>query len=95
MIKQNISETASTLVNPFKSLYEWVEEEELDFEAFIENVQSINSLFDDRQKLILKKESHEKTIFKLSQGKSSIKTLFTFKSKKDDLAVYETEKANV
>jgi len=72
-----------------------LEEEECDFEALLENLAGLNALYEKRDKLVAKRESHEKEINHLNQGRSSLKTLFTFKSKKDDIAAYENEKVAV
>jgi len=76
-------------------MYEWLEEEETDMEAFIENIIALNALNDKRDKLMAKRETHDKTINTLNAGKSSIKTMFSFKSKKDDIVAYENEKSAV
>ncbi len=83
------------LTNPYKELYYWLEEEELDIEAFIENIANINKMIEQKDAFIQKKLSHEEILKILYEGKNSFFTLFSFKSKQEDIIGYEKEKKEV
>jgi len=81
--------------NPFNDFLDWVNEEEIEVEAIIEAIKSILDIIEKKRKLIDNKESLEKDIAKLQEGKSTIKSLLNFKSKKEDLIERENEKSKV
>ena len=73
------------IVNPYAELFNWIQEEESENEAFIDSIKSYNDLFIKRNDMSNKKKEVEQLISELELGKSSIKTLFSFKSKTDDI----------
>lgn len=81
--------------NPFTELSNWINEEEIEVEALIEAIKSIVDITDKKKKLCETKETLEKDISKLQEGKSSFKNMLSFKSKKEDLIDKENQKSKV
>lgn len=81
--------------NPFNEFLDWIYDEELEVEALIEAIRSILDIIEKKRKLTETKDDLEKDIAKLQVGKSTISTLFNFKSKKEDLISKENEKSKV
>jgi hypothetical protein len=71
--------------NPYTPMYEWLQEEEIDVEAMIEAITSLNTLNDNYTKLTQKIATMKEDVTKLKSGRSSIKSMFSFKSKADDI----------
>lgn len=81
------------LKNPFTPLVDWINEEDVDLEAMIESIKGLVELSEKKKKLVEKKESLEKDIMKLHEGKSSFSAIITFKNKKEDLSEKESLKS--
>lgn len=81
------------LKNPFTPLVDWINEEDVDLEAMIESIKGLVDLSEKKKKLVEKKESLEKDIMKLHEGKSSFSAIITFKNKKEDLSEKESLKS--
>lgn len=88
-------ELKSNAKNPFVQMNHWVNQQELDVEAMIEGIKSIVALIDKKKKVIEDKDSLEKDIIKLQEGKSTFKSFLSLKSKKDDLINVENQKSKV
>jgi len=73
-------------------LYDWLTEEELDVEAIIESIASLNYLSESKEKLIQKKNTLVTNINDLSTGKTTIKNFFSIKSKKNETTELEKQK---
>jgi hypothetical protein len=73
-------------------MHDWLVEEELDVEAIIESITSLNFLTETKEKLIQKKNSIITSINDLATGKKTIKNIFSLKSKKSETAELETQK---
>lgn len=83
------------LDNPYTDLFEWLETEEIDNEAMIETIQSLNQLRETQEKLKGKLVSMENDLNTLKAGKSNIKSIFSFKSKAEDIQSLENSKQNL
>lgn len=81
--------------NPFSHLLDWISEEEIEVEALIEAIKSMLELGEKKRKMQENKNNIEKEIVILKDGKNSVKSIFSFKSKKDDLIDRESEKTKV
>lgn len=75
-------------------MYEWILNEELDVDALIEAINSLNGLFERKEKLIEKKRNIEKSISDLQGGKTNLKAMLTFKSQKQELINQENQKCS-
>lgn len=73
-------------------MYDWLIEEELDVEAIIESIASLNILSESKEKLVQKKNTLINSINDLVNGKKSIKNFFSIKSKKDETIGLENQK---
>lgn len=94
-INRKTAELKEKMKNPFTELSNWINEEEIEVEAVIEAIKSIVDIIDKKKKLSETKESLEKDIAKLQEGKSSFKNMLSFKSKKEDLIDKENQKSKV
>lgn len=79
--------------NPYTSMNDWLQEEEIDIEAMIEAITSLNGLEETKDKLAQKISSISSDLIDLRAGKKTIKSFFSFKSKQEDFADLEQEKA--
>lgn len=78
--------------NPFTPLSDWVQEEEIELEAMIEAVESLNNLEELKFKLGSKIKSLTETLVDMRAGKKTMKSIFSFKSKEEDINQVEREK---
>jgi len=81
--------------NPYSDFLDWVNDEEIEIEALIEAIKSLLDIVEKKRKLIEYKDGLEKDIIKLQEGKSTFGSVFSFKSKKEDLIQLENEKSKV
>ena len=75
-------------------MHDWLQEEEIDVEAMIEAIASLQNLYENSEKLSQKINSLETDLKALKSGRKSIKSMFSFKSKDEDLKIIEGEKMN-
>ena len=80
--------------NPYISMYDWLKEEEIDLEAMIEAISHLQVLNETSDKLKQKIIGIVGDVNTLKAGKTSLKSMFSFKSKADDISKLETEKVN-
>jgi len=85
LINREVINIKDKMINPFAELYDWIRDEEVEIEAFIESIKSYNDLYIKKNSFIEKKKETEQVIAELQIGKKNIKTLFSFKSKNEDL----------
>lgn len=76
-------------------MHDWLQEEEIDVEAMIEAIASLLNLYENSEKLSQKINSLETDLKALKSGRKSIKSMFSFKSKDEDLKIIEGEKMNI
>lgn len=81
--------------NPYTDFFDWVNDEEIEIEALIEAIKSLLDIVEKKRKLFEYRESVEKDMAKLQEGKSTLGSMFSFKSKKEDLIQKENEKSKV
>lgn len=94
-ICKNMIKLKDHLQNPLKDLLYWTQEEEIELEAMIEAIGALNNLVNIKKAIQDKKSETETTITTLQSGRRSFKTLFSMKSKKDDLSDQENLKGKV
>ena len=80
--------------NPYIPMLDWLQEEEIDIEAMIEAIASLQNLYDNFDKLSQRIINLDTEINNLKTGKKSIKSIFSFKSKNDELVGLENDKGN-
>ncbi len=85
LINREVINIKDKLINPFDELYDWIRDEEVEIEGFIESIKSYNELYIKKNSCIEKKKETEQVIAELQLGKKNIKTIFSFKSKNEDL----------
>lgn len=85
LISREVINVKEKMINPFAELYDWIRDEEVEIEAFIESIKAYNDLYAKKNSCIEKKKETEQVIAELQLGKKNIKTLFSFKSKSEDL----------
>ena len=73
-------------------MHDWLIEEELDVEAIIEGILSLNKLNETKEKYTSSKNGIANSIDSLNAGKKSIKGFFSIKSKKDETSDLENQK---
>ncbi len=74
---------------------DFVIEEELDIEAMNESIFSLNSLFENKEKINQKFLNNDKDLNDLNCGRKSFKTIFGIKSTKSEIEKFQGIKANV
>ena len=74
--------------NPYSLLLSYLQEQEIDFEAMIEAINSLFSLYDADDKLIKNIHSLDSNLKTLKSGKSTLKSMFNFKSKEENIDNY-------
>jgi hypothetical protein len=80
--------------NPYTPMFDWLQEEEIDIEAMIEAIASLQNLYETYERLTQKISSLDTDLKGLRSGRKSIKSMFSFKSKEEDVKNIETEKLN-
>lgn len=80
------------LSNPYTGIFEWFEQEEIEFEAMIEALNSFFSLYDSYTKSSERVDSLANDIKAFQFGQSNFKSIFTLKKKEDNLANLEEMK---
>jgi hypothetical protein len=70
-------------------------DEEIDIEALTTSIHSLLGLYEQREKIASRITELDKDRRDIASGKTNIKSLFSFKSKKDDLCNIETTKATL
>lgn len=76
-------------------MHDWLIEEELDVEAIIESIASLNFLGETKEKMIQKKNTIVNNLNDLNTGKKTIKNIFSIKSKKSETTELETQKTTL
>jgi hypothetical protein len=76
-------------------MYDWLLEEEIDMEAMIEAITSLNGLYENQEKLNQKLISLDNSLKNLKSGKKNLKAFFTLKSSTEEATAVESEKRNV
>lgn len=90
-LTDKIERLKETLKNPYGPLNNWLEEEEIDIEAMIEALGSLQTLSETREKLSHKIDSIENDIKQLKFGKQSFVSGL-FQKKENKIAELEKEK---
>ena len=89
---QNISKVQENVVNPYDKLYDSITEDMLDTEAMVEALGSLNSLQDALDKITKNLNITTAQLTELQAGKSNIKSVFSFKSREQDISGLTEEK---
>lgn len=80
------------LNNPYQQFFEWIEEEELDYGAMLQAMETFYALNDKYDKTGQRSDQLDNEIKILQAGGKSVKGMFSFKSKDAGLADLEKEK---
>ncbi len=81
------------MINPYTNVYEWLVEEELDVEAFIDALTTFNGLYEKKEKILGNISDADKEISKIHSGRTSLKSLISFNLSKDQqITKYNYEK---
>ena len=64
-------------------------------ESFIDSINSLQNLYDQKDKINNKLTDIEKSIREINSGKTNLKSFFSFKSKKDDINNLENTKSSL
>lgn len=80
------------LENPYTQMYYWLQEEEIDVEALIEAIASLQGLYEISDKIKNKIISLDTDLANLKLGKKTLKSIFSFRSKDEDIHSIEKEK---
>lgn len=89
---QNISKVQENVMNPYDKLYDSITEDMLDTEAMVEALTSLNSLQDALDKITKNLNTTTAQLTELQAGKSNIKSVFSFKSREQDISGLTEEK---
>ena len=89
---KTISEVQENIANPYDKLYDAIAGDYLDTEALMEGIESINSLQEQYDGLLKKQNSAATTITELQAGKTNIKSIFSFKSREQEIDAMMEEK---
>ena len=89
---QNISKVQENVMNPYDKLYDSITEDMLDTEAMVEALGSLNSLQDALDKITKNLNITTAQLTELQAGKSNIKSVFSFKSREQDISGLTEEK---
>jgi hypothetical protein len=79
--------------NPYIPLFDWLEEEEVDIDAMIQAISGLQNLFEAKEKLIIKLQKMTLDLKGLKDGRKSIKSFFSFKSKNEESIELENQKS--
>ena len=80
--------------NPYTPMNDWLQEEEIDIEAMIEAIASLQNLNETYERLSLRITGLDNDLKNLKSGRKSIKSMFSFKSKTEEVTAVETDKSN-
>jgi len=89
---KNISNAQEKLINPYDRLYQAITEDYLDTEAMQESLESLKGLQDTYNKLTKNLTSTNIQLNDLQAGKSSIKSMLSFKGKEENISGLMMEK---
>ena len=89
---KNISNAQEKVINPYDRLYEAITEDYLDTEAMQEALESLKTLQDNYNKLTKNLTSTNITLNDLQAGKSSIKSMLSFKGREESISGLMMEK---
>jgi hypothetical protein len=81
--------------NPYTPMYDWLMEEEIDIEAMIEAISSLQVLYESQEKMAQKILNLDTDLKGIKTGKKSLKSFFSFKTKSEEVTILETEKVNM
>ncbi|MCQ2820933.1 MAG: hypothetical protein MJ252_27055 [archaeon] len=87
-----ISEVQENITNPYDKLYDAIAGDYLDTEALMEGIESINGLQAQYDGLLKKQNATATTLTEMQAGKTNIKSLFSFKSREQDIDAMMEEK---
>lgn len=85
LLKQ-IELVENKIINPYDRLFDAVSEDYLDTEAMKEGFESLKNLQDTYDKLTKTLTSTNTQLIDLQSGKTNVKTMFSFKSKEEDIS---------
>ena len=89
---KNISNAQEKVINPYDRLYQAITEDYLDTEAMQESLESLKGLQDTYNKLTKNLTSTNIQLNDLQAGKSSIKSMLSFKGKEENISGLMMEK---
>ena len=89
---KNISNAQEKVINPYDRLYQAITEDYLDTEAMQESLESLKGLQDTYNKLTKNLTSTNIQLNDLQAGKSSIKSMLSFKGKEENISELMMEK---
>ena len=89
---KNISNAQEKVINPYDRLYEAITEDYLDTEAMQEALESLKTLQDNYNKLTKNLTSTNITLNDFQAGKSSIKSMLSFKGREESISGLMMEK---
>ena len=89
---KNISNAQEKVINPYDRLYQAITEDYLDTEAMHESLESLKGLQDTYNKLTKNLTSTNIQLNDLQAGKSSIKSMLSFKGKEENISGLMMEK---
>ena len=91
-LAQKIEQLKTVLSNPYTGIFEWFEQEEIEFEAMIEALNSFFGLYESYNKLSEKVDSLANEIKAFQFGQNNFKSIFSLKKKEDSLTILEENK---
>lgn len=91
-ISEKIQKVQENIVNPYDKLYDDITGDMLDTEAMIEALVSLDGLKESYDKLTKNYNSTTGSLTELQAGKSNIKSVFSFKSREEDINGLVAEK---
>ncbi len=74
---------------------DWLLQEEVDIEAMIEAISSLNNLFETEKKMAQKLTALDSNLNNLKSGRKSFKNLFSLKSSTEEANSVSIEKSNI
>ena len=89
---ESISKVQENVINPYDKLYDSITEDMLDTEAMIEACTTLNALQDTLDKITKNLNSTTTQLTELQAGKSNLKSVFSFKSKEQNISKLTEEK---
>ena len=75
-------------------MYDWLQEEEIDFEAMTEAISSLERLNISKEKLAQNLSSLDAKLTSIKGGKKTFKSFFNIKTQNEEIKELETEKLN-
>lgn len=91
-MQSDVLQVKENLLNPYEKLYELINGDMLDIEAMIEALQSLKGLQDTYDKITSNYNATSNQLSEIQAGKSNFKSIFSFKSKEQDISSLTQEK---